>query len=85
MSQSIFYDAGKFLAKHILGLLPRVDEVSLKMLVVYCISFISLLLLKTLLDAPGGMRVVCVGSVFKSWKHLKEGESSIQKLTFHFT
>jgi hypothetical protein len=28
---------------------------------------------KALLQSEGGLRVVCVGSVFKSWHHLKEG------------
>lgn len=28
---------------------------------------------QTLVHTEGGLRVVCVGSVFKSWHHLKEG------------
>lgn len=27
LSEHIFYEAGKFLAKHVIGLLPRVDQV----------------------------------------------------------
>lgn len=52
-SLSIFYEAGAYLAKHILGLLPRASQ--------------------KLLQQEGGIRVVCVGSVWKSWHLLREG------------
>lgn len=42
LSQSIFYDAGKFLAKHIIGLLPRVDHVSDILLFYPCVTALTL-------------------------------------------
>ena len=57
LAKSLFYDAGKYLAMHIVALLPKVDPVLMK--------------------SPGGLHIVCVGSVFKSWHHMKEGFLSV--------
>lgn len=33
---------------------------------------------QSLLEAEGGLGIVCVGSVFKSWHHLKEGKEGVK-------
>jgi len=48
-----FHSAGRYLALHILALLPKAD--------------------KALFSADAGLKVVCTGSVWKSWDLLKEG------------
>lgn len=58
---SLFYDAGKMLARHILALAPKMNQ--------------------TLLSRDGGLHVVCVGSVFKSWRNLQTGFHSVMKET----
>ncbi|KAJ4451032.1 hypothetical protein ANN_02468, partial [Periplaneta americana] len=53
LSQWLFSEAGRVLARHITALLDQVDS--------------------KLLEAPGGLPVVCVGSVWLSWKYMKPG------------
>jgi len=50
---SAFRAAGRFLALHILALLPKAD--------------------KALFSSDAGLKVVCTGSVWKSWDLLEEG------------
>lgn len=57
LARSLFFDAGKYLAMHIVALLPKVDP--------------------ALMNSPGGLHIVCVGSVFKSWNHMKDGFLSV--------
>jgi hypothetical protein len=45
--------------------------------------FYFLLNPKVLLEGEGGLRIVCVGSVFKSWKHLKEGDYDFPLILTH--
>lgn len=48
-----FYQAGRWLGLHILGLAPKINE--------------------SLFLQDGGLKIVCVGSVWKSWDLLKKG------------
>lgn len=69
LSQWLFKEAGRVLARHITALLPQVDS--------------------KLLSEPGGLPVVCVGSVWLSWEYLKpgfvtqlkEGAAKLQRLS----
>ena len=40
-------------------------------------DFFSNFLLKQLAKSDDGLKVLCVGSVFKSWELLKEGECKV--------
>ena len=53
LCRSAFQAAGRFLALHILALLPKAD--------------------KALFSEEAGLKVVCTGSVWKSWDLLEEG------------
>ncbi|GFG31290.1 hypothetical protein Cfor_12855 [Coptotermes formosanus] len=53
LSQWLFSEAGRVLARHVAALFPQVDS--------------------KLLSEPGGLPVLCVGSVWYSWDLLKPG------------
>lgn len=53
LSQWLFSEAGRVLARHVIALFPKVDS--------------------KLLSEPGGLPVLCVGSVWSSWEFLKPG------------
>jgi len=53
LSQWLFSEAGRVLARHVIALIPQVDS--------------------KLLSEPGGLPVLCVGSVWNSWEFLKPG------------
>ena len=53
LCQSLFVEAGKVLAQHVIAVEPKISQ--------------------ALLEGTGGLHIVCVGSVWKSWKHMKQG------------
>lgn len=54
LCQSLFAEAGKVLALHIIAVEPKINQ--------------------SLLEEAGGLHVVCVGSVWKSWEFMKPGK-----------
>lgn len=57
LSCYLFNEAGKALGKHLIAVLPQINQI--------------------LLNEEGGLPILCVGSVFKSWKLLQKGFHSI--------
>ena len=53
LCQSLFVEAGKVLAQHVIAVEPKISQ--------------------SLLEGAGGLHVVCVGSVWKSWESMKPG------------
>ena len=53
LCQSLFVEAGRVLAQHVIAVEPKISQ--------------------SLLEGAGGLHVVCVGSVWKSWEFIKPG------------
>ena len=74
-------ETGRWLGLHVRALLPHTDKV--------CaqrephdprrarLTVLNRLALQALLSQPGGLTIVCVGSVFKAFPHLRAGLSSL--------
>ena len=69
----VFDEAGQDLANHIVALLPKISKVSLTKNCLWVKITFQYLLFKDLMNSEGGLKIVCVGSVFKSWNLLKNG------------
>lgn len=85
---TLFEDAGKMLAKYVETLSGKANQV-IQFLITNFYSLSNLYffkqkykfyVFKDIKNAPGGLKIICVGSIWKSWKFLKRGFTGQIKL-----